>query len=62
MDSNLASEIAWAWLQEQKYKDQPDHDGSNHKGFIMFNGTWGHVGPDQTAIIAIGPAWAMAGK
>jgi hypothetical protein len=62
MDSALAADFAWSWLVEQDYGSQPDHDGSNHRGFILFNDAWGHVGGDSYAIIAIGSAWAMAGK
>lgn len=62
MDFNLAAEFAWNWLDAQDYGEEPDHDGSNHKGFILFNDAWGHVGGDHYAIVAIGKAWAMAGK
>ena len=62
MDFNLAAEFAWNWLAEQDYGTEPSHDGSNHEGFILFNDPWGHVGGDHYAIIAVGPAWAMAGK
>jgi hypothetical protein len=62
MDFNLAADFAWNWLAEQDYGEQPDHDGSNHKGFVLFNDAWGHVAGDRYAIIAVGPAWAMAGK
>lgn len=62
MNWELAVEFAWQWLQAQDYGRELDHDGSNHKGFIMFNDAWGHVGGDHYAVIAIGPAWAMVGK
>lgn len=58
----LASDFAWSWLMKQEYRSEPDHDGSNGRGFIMFNDTWGHVGKDRYGIVAIGPAWAMRGK
>lgn len=62
LDCALASSFAWDWLNKQDFKNEPDHDGSNHKGFVVFNEVWGHVGGDSSAIIAVGPAWAMAGK
>jgi hypothetical protein len=62
IDSTLAVDFAWDWLSKQEYGEEPDHDGSNHKGFIVFNESWGHVNGHWSAIVAIGPAWAMAGK
>lgn len=62
IDCETATEFAWKWLQEQEYGDEPDHDGSNSKGFVVFNESWGHVGHSHGAICAIGPAWAMHGK
>jgi hypothetical protein len=62
IDCETATEFAWKWLQEQEFGDEPDHDGSNSKGFVVFNESWGHVGGSWAAICAIGPAWAMHGK
>ncbi len=62
MDCDLATDFAWDWLNKQLFGTQPDHDGSNHKGFIVFNESWGNVAGKWSAIVAIGPAWAMAGK
>lgn len=62
MACEAASSFAWNWLTHQDYGEQPDHDGSNEKGFVLFNDTWGHVGGDRYAIIGIGPAWALLGK
>lgn len=60
--ADLAADFAWAWLTKQDYGVEPDHDGSNEKGFILFNESWGHVGGCPYSFIAIGPAWAMLGK
>jgi hypothetical protein len=62
IDCETATEFAWKWLQEQEYGDEPDHDGSNSKGFVVFNESWGQVGHSCGAICGIGPAWAMHGK
>lgn len=62
MDCEAASSFAWNWLNRQEYPPQPDHDGSNAKGFIVFNEASGHIGPDHYGIVAVGPAWAMLGK
>lgn len=50
------------WLKSVDYGSQPDHDGSNHKGWRVFNESWGHVAGYHGAIVAIQPAWAMYGK
>jgi hypothetical protein len=62
IDWETASEFAWKWLEQQDYGTEPDHDGSNSHGFVIFNDSWGHVGNDFAGICAIGPAWAMHGK
>ena len=55
-------DFAWQWLQDQDYGPQPDHDGSNGKGWRIFNESWGHVNNDWAAFCAIQPVWAMYGK
>lgn len=62
IDCDSAIDFAWKWLEQQEYLNEPDHDGGNSKGFVMFNETWGNVDHDHSAICAIGPAWAMHGK
>lgn len=54
--------FAWGWLKKQDYGREPDHDGSNQKGFLIYNEDWGHVDGDSYAFIAIKPEWAMQGK
>lgn len=63
MDAEGATKIAMDWLNKKgTFGDEPDHDGSNHKGFYLFCNTWGHVLGSHYGMVAIGPAWAMAGK
>lgn len=63
MDAEGASKIAMDWLNEKGiFGDEPDHDGSNNKGFYLFCNTWGHVLNSHYGMVAIGPAWAMCGK
>lgn len=50
------------WLRDQQYGSQPDHDGDNGRGWRVYNESWGHVGHDRYAFVAIEPAWAMYGK
>ena len=55
-------EFAIEWLHKQDYGKEPDHDGSNGKGWRVFNESWGHVKSDWGGICAIQPVWAMYGK
>ncbi len=51
------------WLEEAKYGPSPDHDGSNVKGFQIYNDRWGQVedcGP--YSFVAVKPAWSEIGK
>lgn len=58
-----AINFAWAWLESTPVSTkQPDHDGDNEKGFMVYNDSWGHVFNAYQAIIGITPIWAMYGK
>lgn len=50
------------WLGSVDFGTEPDHDGSNHKGWRLFTEDWGHVAGNHYTIIAAQPAWAMYGK
>jgi len=59
-----ASDLAWGWLTNQpkeKYEQYLDHDGSNGKGFLVYNEYWGHVG-SHYAFLGVKPIWAWYGK
>jgi hypothetical protein len=62
MKVDAAVQFAWNWLQTADYGPEPDHDGSNGRGWRIFNETWGHVKGEWAGICAIQPAWAMYGK
>jgi len=57
-----AAAFAEGWLRQAEYGPQPDHDGSNGKGWRVFNEAWGHVGGYWQALLAVQPAWAWYGK
>lgn len=58
-----AINFAWAWLENTPPSTgEPDHDGDNYKGFMVYNDSWGHVFNAYQAIIGITPIWAMYGK
>lgn len=54
------------WLKSEECEvirgSQPDHDGSNEKGWIVYNEEWGHVSNRWEAFCAVKPIWAMYGK
>jgi hypothetical protein len=55
--------FVWGWLEKNApLGRQPDHDGDNGKGFRIYNESWGHVGGEYQAFIAITLIWAMYGK
>lgn len=62
LDCAGAADFTARWLAEQDYGKEPDHDGSNGKGWRIWTGGWGHVGDDRYAVCAIMPEWAMYGK
>lgn len=63
LDVQQMTEFAWGWLQVNKpTESEPDHDGDNHPGFMVFNEDWGHVFNQWEAFAAITPIWAMYGK
>lgn len=63
MDARRAADFARGWLEDAaNYGTQPDHDGSNGKGWRVYNEEWGHVDGLWGAIVAVEPIWAMYGK
>lgn len=62
LDAKGAVDFVTRWLAEQDYGDEPDHDGSNGKGWRAYNEAWGHVKNRWQALVAIHPVWAMYGK
>ena len=53
--------LAHAWLErEAKYPYEPDHDGDNKKGWLLYCDEWGIIdGYDYTSFIAVKPEWCM---
>ncbi len=62
MDLEAISIFVWNWLKQVEYPDQPGHDGSNKKGWRVYNEAWSHVADCPYALVAIKPIWAMYGK
>jgi len=62
MDAAACAEFASRWLAEADYGPEPDHDGSNGRGWRLYNESWGHIDEEYSAIIAVAPNWAWFGK
>lgn len=62
LDLDRATGFVEGWLEGVERGQQPDHDGSNGKGWFVFTDGWGHVADLQYAVVGIQPAWAMYGK
>ncbi len=62
LDAEGAADMAWRWLKEADYGPEPDHDGSNSRGWRIYNEDWGHVADSYQAICAVQPEWVMHGK
>jgi hypothetical protein len=62
MTLEQAADFAVGWLAHADYGREPDHDGSNSKGWRLHCDTWGIVDGDHYAFAAIQPVWAMHGK
>jgi hypothetical protein len=60
---DAAVDFLWRYLESAEFGCQPDHDGSNGKGFIVSTGNfWGHVEGSYCAFIGVYPDWQMYGK
>lgn len=61
MDRKATIEFVKGWLREQDYGREPDHDGSNSKGFTVTNGSTMNIWT-MNRILTVEPSWAMHGK
>lgn len=60
---DIVGAMVHAWLTgEATYPPEPDHDGSNGRGWRVSNGDWGHAVGRWQACIEVEPRWAMYGK
>lgn len=62
IDAEAARVVVMGWLAEQDYGKDPDHDGSNKRGWRAYNEAWGRIGDDYGAFLAVQPVWATYGK
>lgn len=63
MTAEQVQPMVEAWLAQATYGPEPDHDGSNEKGWRVYNEEWTHVATFRTsAFVAIEPIWLLHGK
>jgi hypothetical protein len=54
--------IVRSWLESIDYGHKPDIDGSVGRSQRVYNESWGHVGGEWAAFVAIEPYWNLYGK
>ena len=59
--SIVVGSIVWAWLQEVKYPEEPDHDGDNKEGWLVMSARH-EPSVSWKAHIVIKPHWIQYGK
>ena len=62
MPARLMASLVAVWIADAKFPPEPDQDGSNVKGFRLYNEQWGFVDGCHEAFLAVAPAWCMFGK
>lgn len=62
MDAEGCADWAYRWLENAEYGPEPDHDGSNSKGFKVYNDSWSRVDSYYGSLVAVKPEWCWHGK
>lgn len=65
MTVEAVSAFAWAWLEsrpDEEYHEELDHDGSNGRGWRVYNEAWNRVGSEWQTSFAVLPVWIWYGK
>lgn len=52
-----ATVLVTEWLNTGRYGREPDHDGTNRKGFRVFNEGCGYVSDQHSAFVGVEPTW-----
>lgn len=58
------ADFVWNWFStEANWPPEPDHDGSNSRGWYLDTGNeWGHVGSSFYSLFSLETSWLMHGK
>lgn len=61
---NIAAlrDFVWHYLEQADLGPEPTHDGSNSRGFRVYNEQYGHIGGRSDAFLAVQAVWAEHGK
>tara|TARA_Y100001973_G_scaffold99594_1_gene159059 strand:+ start:371 stop:748 length:378 start_codon:yes stop_codon:yes gene_type:complete len=63
LSASACADMIFEWVKNQPYPKEPDHDGSNKKGWIVWVDKFNRIdGQDYHAFVAIKPEWIMYGK
>jgi hypothetical protein len=58
MEKDALIGLILGWLADAEYGEEPDHDGSNHKGYTIKTTGW----EDSYATFRVEPTWIEYGK
>ena len=60
---DATANMTFEWVRSTAYPREPDHDGDNEKGWLIWNDSWGQIeGFGYSSFLAIAPMWIMYGK
>lgn len=63
LTAEQAVDFLWNFISNCEYPPEPDHDGSNGKGFVVTTGNfWGHIEGFHYSTVMVQPDWQMYGK
>ena len=63
LSMSQCADLAHTWLEEEvDYPSEPDHDGDNEKGWLLYCEGWGQINAYDASFIAVKPMWCMYGK
>jgi hypothetical protein len=63
MPLSFAASLVYEWLKTAEYPAEPDHDGSNSRGWRIYKESWGHIDEfGWGSVCAVEPMWIEYGK
>ena len=63
MSVDFVAAMIYEWLKTAEYSEEPDHDGSNERGWRLYKENWGRINKfGHGSIGAVEPMWIEYGK
>lgn len=63
MPVDFVATMIHEWLKTAEYPEEPDHDGSNDRGWRLYKEAWGRINKfGHGSIGAVEPMWIEYGK